>query len=173
VAVTLSITSLNNDLQRVMEPRAASPSRRLDAIRLLAEAGVPVGVNVAPVVPGLTDHEMPAILEAAGAAGASFAGYILLRLPHAVKEIFQRWLEQRFPDRKEKVLNRIRELRGGALNDARFETRGRGEGPWAEQLRALFRVCVERHGLDRRPTLSAAAFRCPASRPGAQTELFG
>lgn len=172
-AVVVSITSLRNDVQRVMEPRAATPARRLDAIRSLAAAGVPVGVNVAPVVPGLTDEEVPAILEAAAGAGASFASYILLRLPHGVKSIFEAWLGQHFPERRDKVLNRVRDLRGGKLYDARFEVRGRGEGPWAEQLRALFRVTRDRLALNRHPTLSAEAFRVPmdaASR--AQTDLF-
>jgi len=172
-AVVLSITTLRDELQRVMEPRAASPGRRLGAIRRLAEAGIPVGVNVAPVVPGLTDHELPAILEEAAAAGATFADYILLRLPHGVKELFSTWLRQHVPDRMEKVLNRVRELRGGKLYDARFAARGRGEGPWAEQLRTLFRVTRDRLGLDRRPELSTAAFRRPAARPRPQLDLFG
>jgi DNA repair photolyase len=172
-AVVLSITTLRNDIQRVMEPRASTPGRRLAAMRLLAEAGVPVGVNVAPVVPGLTDHELPAILEAAADAGASFAGYILLRLPYGVKDLFTEWLAQHFPDRQEKVLNRVRELRGGKLYDARFEVRGQGQGPWAEQLRALFRVTRERLRLNRRPELSTAAFRAPAPPPRPQLDLFG
>ncbi len=171
-AVTLSITTLRNDVQRAMEPRASTPARRLGAIRVLARAGVPVGVNVAPVVPGLTDHELPAILEAAADAGASFAGYILLRLPHGVKEIFQGWLGQHFPDRKDKVLNRLRELRGGRLYDSRFSVRGRGEGAWAEQLHALFEVTRSRYRLDRHPELSTASFRKPAGPPAAQTDLF-
>ena len=173
-AVVVSITSLRNDLQRVMEPRAAAPARRLDAIRTLAEAGVPVGVNVAPVVPGLTDDELPAILEAAASAGATFASYILLRLPHGVKSMFEEWLGRHFPGRREKVLNRVRELRGGKLYDARFEVRGLGEGPWADQLRALFRVTRDRLGLNRPPTLSTRAFRVPleAEAPEAQTDLF-
>ncbi len=172
-SVVLSITSLSNEIQRAMEPRAATPSRRLDAIRALAEAGVPVGVNVAPIVPGLTDHELPAILEAASEAGASFASYIILRLPHGVKEIFSTWLEQHVPDRKTRVLNRVRDLRGGSLYDGRFEVRGRGQGPWAEHIRALFRVSCERFGLHRPPQLSASAFRRPPTAPAAQTELFG
>jgi len=173
-AVVLSITSLRPEVQRTMEPRAATPKRRLDAIRTLANAGIPVGVNVAPVVPGLTDDEVPAILEAAADAGASFASYILLRLPWGVKSIFETWLEQHFQGRKDKVLNRVRDMRGGRLYDARFEVRGRGEGPWADQLQKLFRVAQRRLGLDRRPELSAAAFRVPAASQalGAQTDLF-
>lgn len=172
-AVVLSITTLRPEVQRVMEPRASIPARRLGAIRVLADAGIPVGVNVAPVVPGLTDHELPEILEAAADAGASFAGYILLRLPHGVKEIFSEWLGQHFPHRKDKVLNRVREMRGGNLYDARFEVRGRGEGPWAEQLATLFRITRDRLGLDRAPRLSPAAFRRPAADPGPQMDLFG
>ncbi len=156
-----------------MEPRASIPARRLGAIRVLARAGIPVGVNVAPVVPGLTDHEMPEILEAAADAGASFASYIVLRLPHGVKELFADWLGRHFPDRKEKVLNRVRALRGGKLYDADFDVRGRGTGPWAEQIRSLFRVHCDRFGLDRPPELSASSFQRPAPPPGPQMELFG
>lgn len=172
VAVVLSVTSLRNEVQRAMEPRASSPARRLGAIRVLADAGIPVGVNVAPVVPGLTDHEMPEILEAAAEAGASFASYIVLRLPHGVKEIFSDWLARHFPDRRDKVLNRLRELRGGRLYDSRYAVRGRGEGPWAEQMASLFRVHRERFGLTGRPELSADAFLRPSPPPGPQMELF-
>ncbi len=171
-AVTLSITSLRNDVQRAMEPRASAPARRLEAIRRLADAGVPVGVNVAPVVPGLTDHELPGILEAAADAGATFAGTIVLRLPHGVKEIFEQWLARRFPDRKDKVLNRIREMNGGRLYDSRFGIRGQGTGPWAEQLRDLFDVARARHGLGSLPELSTEAFRAPARGSAAQMDLF-
>lgn len=172
VAVVLSVTSLSNEIHRAMEPRASSPARRLGAIRVLADAGIPVGVNVAPVVPGLTDHEVPEILEAAADAGASFAGYIALRLPHGVKDIFADWLRRHFPERRSKVLNRVREMRGGGLNDARFETRGRGEGPWADQLRSLFRVTRDRLGLDATPELSTAAFRRPPDHEAPQYDLF-
>ena len=171
-AVVLSVTSLRNEVQRAMEPRASLPARRLGAIRVLADAGIPVGVNVAPVVPGLTDHELPAILEAAADAGATFASYIVLRLPHGVKDIFSDWLGQHFPDRRDKVLNRVRELRGGRLYDGRFEVRGRGEGPWADQLRTLFRVTCARLGLDRPPALSATSFRTPVADVGPQIDLF-
>ena len=124
-AVLVSVTTLRNEVQRRMEPRAATPARRLDAIRELAAGGVPVGVMVAPVVPGLTDEELPQILDAAASAGASFASYVLLRLPHGVKELFTEWLGQHFPERRDKVLNRIREMRGGALYDARYSVRGK------------------------------------------------
>ncbi len=172
VAVALSVTTLDHELQRAMEPRASSPARRLGAIRVLADAGIPVGVNVAPVVPGLTDHELPDILEAAADAGATFAGTILLRLPYGVKEIFDDWLQRHAPDRREKVLNRVRAMRRGALYDARYEVRGRGEGPWADQLRSLFRVASRRVGLGPPPSLSAHAFRRPPEPPGPQTDLF-
>jgi len=170
--VVLSITSLKPALQRVMEPRASTPAKRLEAVTMLAKAGVPVGVNVAPVIPGLTDEEMPSILEAAAAAGAQFASYILLRLPWGVKEIFETWLTQHFPERKERVLNRIREMRGGELYDARFAVRGRGEGKWAEQLESLFRVTRRKLDLERRPELSTASFRVPPNPNDPQTDLF-
>jgi DNA repair photolyase len=171
-AVMISITTLQQDVQRLMEPRASIPSRRLGAIRVLADAGIPVGVNVAPVVPGLTDHELPAILEAAAAAGASFAGYIMLRLPYGVKDIFTEWLSQHFPERKDKVLNRVRDLRGGKLYDGRYEVRGRGEGPWADHVRSVFRLHRDRLGLNRPVELSVASFRRPDERPEPQTDLF-
>jgi DNA repair photolyase len=166
-AVAISVTTVENSRQRTMEPRTSTPERRLAAIARLAEAGIPVGVFVAPVIPGLTDHEIPAILDAAARAGAGFAGYIMLRLPHGVKELFETWLEQHTPDRKDKVLNRVRAMRGGRLNDPRFATRGRGEGPFAQQIRRLFAVSCARSGLARRsPRLSARSFR-----PGGGNQL--
>jgi DNA repair photolyase len=159
----LSITTLDAELARVMEPRASSPRRRIEAVRELHDAGVPVGVMVAPVVPGLTDHEMPAILEAAAEAGACFAGMVPLRLPFALAPMFEQWLAQHFPLRKEKVLSRIRDIRGGKLNDGNFHTRMQGEGPFAEQLHAMFDLAKRRVGLDRpSPELSTASFRRPA-----------
>src|SRR5262249_41924453 len=146
-AVFLSVTTLDGALARVMEPRATQPAGRLAAVRELAEAGVPVGVLVAPIIPGLNDHEIPAILEAAAGAGARHAGSVMLRLPHGVADLFERWLAQHFPDRKEKVLGRIREVRGGELNDARFGTRMRGEGVLAEAVRNLFRLARRKAGL--------------------------
>jgi len=174
VSVNLSITTLRPELQRVMEPRASTPARRLKAVAALAQAGIPVGVIVAPVIPGLTDSEMPAILQAAAAAGARGAGYVILRLPHGVKEIFSDWLERHFPDRKERVLNRLREMRGGKLYDSTYGTRGRGEGAYAEQIGALFQATRKTLGLDRpRPELSTAAFRRPEAPPrGGQLGLF-
>jgi len=170
-AVNLSLTSLDPALQRAMEPRTSAPAQRLRAVEELARAGVPVGVMVAPVVPGLTDHEIPAILEAAAAAGASFAGFLVLRLPHGVAPLFDDWLARHFPERRAKVRHRLEALRGGRLNDPRFGWRHRGQGVFAEQIRRLFETSARRHGLHRpRPTLSTAAFR----RPGdAQLALFG
>ena len=168
--VFLSITTLDGELARRMEPRASHPRERLKAVARLAAAGVPVGVMVAPVVPAITDHEIPAILEAAAAAGARAAGYTMLRLPGAVAGLFDAWLERHFPDRREKVLHRIREMRGGRLNDPRFGSRMRGEGIFAQQIDALFKSARHRHGLDQPlPELSAAAFQRPdpiAGDPG-------
>ncbi len=170
VRVTLSVTTLDNDLARRMEPRAAQPRARLSAISTLARAGIPVGVNVAPVVPGLTDHEIPAILEACAAAGASSASYLLLRLPHVVKDLFAEWLGEHYPGHRDKVLNRIRALRGGKLNDPSFGTRMSGTGLFADQIRDVFELARRRAGLDRRgPELETAAFRSPARK---QLELF-
>jgi DNA repair photolyase len=169
--VNLSITTLSKDLKRVMEPRAALPEKRFEAIRRLSDAGIPTGVMVAPVIPGLTDHEMPEILERAAEAGAVRAGWIMLRLPHAVKDLFADWLERHFPDRREKVLNRLRDLRGGVLYDSRYGARMRGEGPFAEQVRQVFEVSCRKVGLNEKPVeLSTAAFRRPSK--GGQLGLF-
>lgn len=170
--VNVSITTLDPALQRVMEPRTSIPARRLAVVKTLADAGVPVNVMVAPVVPGLTDHELPSILAAAAAAGARSAGYIPLRLPGAVAEIFQQWLTDHFPDRRERVLNRIREIRGGRLNDPRFGDRMRGSGAYWDGVRSMFETVARREGLDRpRLQLSVEAFRRPD--PGGQLGLFG
>jgi DNA repair photolyase len=170
-SVHVSVTTLDQGLQRVMEPRGAAPYRRLETIRRLAAAGVRVGVNVAPVIPGLTDHEVPAILEAAHEAGAMTATYILLRLPFGVRELFDGWLEQHVPDRRERILGRIRETRGGRLYDGRFRMRGRGEGEYATQIHSMFRVTATRLGYDPSPPpLSVESFRAPPSGP--QLGLF-
>ena len=169
-AVNVSVTTLDPALQRAMEPRAAAPEQRLAAIAALSAAGIPTGVMVAPIIPGLTDHEIPRILEAAAGAGARFAGHIVLRLPHGLKDLFAAWLERHHPERRAKVLHRIQEVRGGRLNDPRFGSRMRGSGLYAEQLHALFETACRRAGLDGpRPTLSTAAFRRPA---GEQMALF-
>ena len=171
VGVSVSITSLRNEIQHVMEPRTSIPARRLAAVETLARAGVPVNVMVAPVVPGLTDHEIPAILQAAANAGARSAGFITLRLPYAVKELFERWLETHFPDRKDKVLNRVRELRDGKLYDPTFGVRMRGEGVFADQIEALFDAGCRKFGLnENRFRVSGAAFRKPEK--GGQLSIF-
>ncbi len=167
--VFVSITTLDHSLQRTMEPRTTTPELRLDAIAQLAEAGVPVGVMVAPVIPALTDHEMPSILAAAKKAGARWAGYVALRLPWAVAPLFEQWLAENFPDRKDKVLNRVRELRDGKLYDAKWGVRGRGTGIFADQMEALFDVTCRKLGLNEQDrALSTAAFR----RRTAQALLF-
>jgi DNA repair photolyase len=164
VRVFLSITSLDGSLSRVMEPRASQPSWRLAAIEALTQAGIPTGVLVAPVVPGLTDHELPSIIAAAARAGARSAGYVTLRLPHGVGGLFEQWLGQHFPHRKDKVLHRIRTMRGGKLNDPRFASRMRGEGIFAEQIETLYALACRRAGLDGRGSpLSTAAFRVPSN----------
>jgi DNA repair photolyase len=165
VAVAVSVTTLNNELARKMEPRAAAPARRLEAIEMLSQAGIPVSVMVAPIIPGLNDNEIPAILQAAVQAGASTASYIILRLPYSVKNLFCDWLAVHFPDRKEKILNRLRDMRGGKLNNAEFHQRMRGEGVFAEQIRRIFQVSANRLGIARenRPPLSTAHFRIPGT----------
>jgi DNA repair photolyase len=168
--VLLSVTTLDGDLAGKLEPRATQPAGRLAAIAELTQAGVPAGVLVAPIIPGLTDHEVPAILAAAAEAGASFAGFTVLRLPHAVGQLFEQWLTQHFPDRKDKVLGRVRDLHGGTLDDPRFGLRMRGEGILAETIRNLFTLSCRRAGIPKRsPPLSAAAFRRPG---GTQRLLF-
>jgi len=170
--VMISITTLDPEVARKMEPRASHPRDRLKAVERLAAAGIPVGVMVARVVPAITDHEMPRILEAAAAAGARTAGYVVMRLPGAVAGLFEVWLAEHFPDRKEKVLNRVRELRGGQLYDPRFGNRMRGEGLFADQIRATFQTFKRRYGLDQPfPELSTAAFRVPGKVE--QLGLFG
>jgi len=159
-AVNISVTSLDADLQRVLEPRTSPPQARLEAISQLRAAGIPVGVMTAPIIPGLNDHEVPAILAASADAGAQFAGYTIVRLPWAVAPLFEHWLEEHFPDRKAKVLGRIKHLRGNEkLNNSEWATRMRGQGIFAEQIASLFEVGCRRAGIGARPRLSTAAFR--------------
>jgi DNA repair photolyase len=170
--VLLSVTTLDPELARRMEPRAARPDRKLAAMRTLAEAGVPVGVMIGPVIPGLTDAEIPRILAAAADAGARSASWVLLRLPKPVDALFEGWLAEHYPERRARVLGRIRETREGRLSDAKFGRRMRGQGEYAGQIAALFAVAARKHGLDGHlPSLSAAAFRRPA-RPGEQLSLL-
>ncbi|MCW1887856.1 PA0069 family radical SAM protein [Luteolibacter flavescens] len=170
VCVYLSITTLDPALARILEPRASTPRARLAAMRALADAGIPVGPSAAPMIPGLNDHELPAILAAAKDAGATFAAYSMVRLPGAVAGIFESWLARHFPDRKEKILNRIRAAQGGGLNSTVPGTRMRGSGQAAGQLRALHHATCRRLGLATRPPdLSDQSFR--KVLPG-QGELF-
>jgi DNA repair photolyase len=168
--VFLSITTLDDELARTMEPRASRPGLRLDAIRKLRAAGIPVGVMVAPIIPGLTDHEVPAILSAAAEAGAMTAGRTVVRLPHGVKELFAEWLEAHAPHRKEKVLGRLRDMRDGKLNDSTFGSRMTGEGPFAESIHQMFELHRRRLGLTQHVPLSTKAFR---RATGGQMDLFG
>jgi len=170
VSVTVSLTTLDADLARRMEPRAAQPRARLWTIEQLARAGVPVGVNLAPIVPGLTDHEIPALVAAAAAAGAAWAGWQLVRLPYSVKDLFAEWLAEHYPDRREKVLHRIADLRDGKQNETRFGVRHRGTGIWAEQIAELVALSRRRSGIPGSgPKLSAASFRRPGT---SQLALF-
>lgn len=168
--VNISLTSLDCALRKVLEPRTSPPAARLEAIRQVAQAGIPVGIIIGPVIPGLNDHEIPALLAKAGEAGASFAGYEMLRLPHAVAPLFEAWLERHYPLRKDKVLNQVRSVRGGKLYDSRFGFRMRGEGPFADRIARLFHLGLRRAGMaDDGPELSAASFR----RPGASQMQLG
>jgi DNA repair photolyase len=148
VSVAISITTLNAETKRSLEPRTASPLARLRAVRELNAAGVPTGVMVAPIIPAITDHEMEAILEAAAEAGAHWAAYVLLRLPYEIKDLFRDWLTEHFPDRAEHVMSLIQDMRGGRDNDPRFGTRMRGTGPIAELLRSRFKLACKRLGLN-------------------------
>ncbi|HEY5711460.1 MAG TPA: PA0069 family radical SAM protein [Allosphingosinicella sp.] len=152
-SVAISVTSLTPEIARTLEPRAPAPRKRLAAVRKLAEAGVPAWVSIAPVVPGITDHEMEHIVEAAAEAGAAGVFFLPVRLPFEVAPLFRAWLDEHFPDRANKVMSIIREMRGGKDNDPNFFTRMRGAGPWADLLRARFQRAVRKHGLniDKRP----------------------
>ena len=172
VVVFLSITSLDAGLARELEPRTSTPTARLKAIEALSQAGIPVGVNVAPVIPGLTDHEMPEILKAASEAGALFAGFTPVRLPLTVVPVFTEWLEKHRPLRKEKILELIRDLRGGKLNDPNFGSRMRGEGPVAENLRQMFKIYSKRYGLNQKKIeLASEHFKRP-EQVGDQLKFF-
>lgn len=163
--VMVSITTQNRALTQIMEPRTSIPARRFDAIEKLTSARIKTGVLVAPVIPGLTDHEIPAIVKSAADAGAVCAGYIMLRMPYAVAPLFEDWLGRHYPDRKEKVLNRIRDMRGGKLNDPRLGTRMRGEGVFADEVQNLFDLSCKKVELNReRPSLTSNHFRIPADK---------
>jgi DNA repair photolyase len=169
VEVNISVNSLDSELAACLEPRASQPKHRLAAVEALAKAGIPVGVLVAPIIPALNEPEIFAVLQAAKSAGAQWAGMEILRLPLTVAPIFEKWLETHFPEKKEKVLNRIRAIRGGKLNDPRFGSRMRGEGIFAEQISRIFQIARRRVGIpDEGPELSIAHFHRPG---GKQLEL--
>ena len=167
---TISITTLDPVLARRMEPRTSSPRQRLQTIERLTEAGIPTGVMIAPVIPGLNDDEIPRILQAAANSGALFAGYVVLRLPFSVKDLFTDWLERHYPGEKGKILDRIRSLRGGKLNDSNFGQRMKGQGIWARQFKDLFKLGCRRAGMENKPPrLTTEHFRPPS---GQQLMLF-
>jgi DNA repair photolyase len=169
VSTCLSVTTLDDELGRTLEPRTSAPRARLKAIEELAKAGIPVSVNVAPIIPGLTDHELPNILKAAKEAGAQSAGYTLVRLPSTVLPVFDEWLTQHKPERREKILSHIRSIREGKLNDPNFGTRMHGKGAFAENVRQMFRVYKKRYGYtDSRGNLTTEHFRKVTN----QLELF-
>jgi DNA repair photolyase len=166
-SVAVSVTSLDNDLKRAMEPRTASPQARLRTLATLNAAGIPTAVMVAPVIPALTDHELEAILEAAAQTGTRWAGYVLVRLPYEIKDLFREWLEQHYPQRAAHVMSLIRDMRGGRENDPRFGYRMRGTGPYAEILRRRFQLACKRLGLNSvaRPPLKTNVFDPPTAGP--------
>jgi len=171
-AVVLSITSLDKSLAMALEPRCSVPEARLRAVRELSDAGIPVHVNIAPIIPGLNDQELPSLMAAIAAAGAKSASWALVRLPGAVEGIFADWLERHQPLAKEKILNRVRALRGGELHDSQFGRRMRGEGFFADQWSKLADLCRRKHGLaDRLEPMNVHAFRTPTSSSG-QRFLF-
>src|SRR6185369_12183282 len=173
--VSISLTTLDPELARVMEPRASTPARRLQAIRKLSQAGIPVAVLAAPMIPGLNDWELERLLEAAAEAGASTASYVLVRLPLEIGELFTEWLHEHFPDRAAHVLELIRQTRGGKLYRSEFGVRMRGTGPYADMLEKRFDLASRRLGLDERAfRLDTTRFRVPSShQASAQLPLFG
>ena len=172
VHVNVSVTSLDPDLARKMEPRTATPTARISAIRKLSAAGIPVRVMIAPVVPGLTDHELPNILEAARDAGANGSSYQMLRLPLSVQPVFFSWLQQNYPQYRDRIENRVRQVHGGKIYDSRFGHRMRGSGAFAENIRTTYRAFSRKFGLDRplKPP-DTSRFRPPAE-PNGQRHLF-
>ncbi|MBY5973625.1 PA0069 family radical SAM protein [Ferrimonas balearica] len=172
VRVGISVTTLDRDLSRRMEPRVPGPEKRLQVIRALARARVPVRAMVSPVVPALTDAEVEKILEACAGAGATAASWIMLRLPREVSPLFQEWLAEHYPDRAKRVMTRLREMHGGQDYSAQWHKRMRGEGPYAAMIAQRFRAAVKRHGLDTpQPELRCDLFRVPV-KPGEQLSLF-
>jgi DNA repair photolyase len=171
MSVVVSVTTLDPELSRVMEPRATAPHRRLQTIERLARAGIPVGVSVSPLIPFINEPELERILAAASSAGATHAFGVVLRLPWEVAPLFQHWLRDHYPERAQRVMARVRDMRGGRDNDSRFGTRMKGEGVWAELLRTRLRLAMHRHGLSsQHPQLDLARFRRPEE--AAQARLF-
>ena len=169
----VSITTLDRGLARVMEPRAATPERRLDAVRRLTAAGVPTMVMFAPVIPGLNDHELEGVLQRAAEAGAFSAGYVALRLPLEIKDLFREWLAANVPDRASRVMSLVRQMRGGKDYDAEWGQRMKGEGPIADVIAQRFKIARRRFGLDRAlPPLDVSQFKVPP-KAGDQGDLFG
>lgn len=166
LCVSLSVTTLDTAIARTLEPRAPHPAKRLKAIEALARAGVPVQVNVSPVIPSITDHEMERILAAAASAGAYRASYIVVRLPHEVAPLFRQWLNAHFPDRAARVMSIIQDMRGGRDNDPNFATRMKGTGVWAELIRARFKRAVRAYGLDAPPVDLDCSQFTPPERDG-------
>ena len=166
-SATVSLTTLDPKLSRVMEPRAASPARRLETIRALSAAGIPTGVLVAPMIPALNDREMEKLLEAAAEAGAGTAGYVLLRLPLEIKELFEEWLEAHFPGRAKHILSLVRSMRDGKLYQSEFGLRQTGSGPYADLLAKRFRLAASRYGFTRRDwQFNTSLFRPPVPQGG-------
>ena len=171
VGVAISVTTLDPAVARTLEPRAPHPQRRLAAIRKLIDAGVPTQVNISPIIPAVTDHEIEAIMAAAAAAGAIRASYILLRLPHEVAPLFRAWLDAHYPDRAAKVIHMVQDIRGGRDNDPDYFSRMKGRGVWAQLIRTRVKRAAREHGLDKSfPPLRSDLFR-PPERDG-QMELF-
>jgi DNA repair photolyase len=171
VSVTLSITTLKRDLSRKLEPRTSVPIKRLETINKLASAGIPVGVNTAPIIPGLNDEEIPAILKAASENGAKHAGMVMVRLPYSVKELFTDWINRNYPEKASRIINRIHEIRNGELNNAEWGKRFSGEGVYADHVHDLFKKTCNKYGLNKeRRTIRTDLFR--RITPG-QEELFG
>ena len=173
ICVTISVSSLDQSLIKIMEPRSSSPAARLDAISVLSQAGIPVKVLAAPIVPAVNDEEIPEILRAVFQAGATMAGYVMLRLPLAVEPVFLDWVERHFPDRLEKISGRLKSLGDGKLYDSEFKSRMKGKGIWAEQIRGLFETICLTTGLKRSlPKLNCDSFRGCAAESGRQMDLF-
>jgi DNA repair photolyase len=172
VTVALSITTLDRGLARRMEPRAATPARRLAALKALNAVGIPTTVMTAPLIPGLNDHELDALLQAAHDVGTRRAGYVLLRMPHEIKDLFREWLAENFPDRAKKVINLVRSTRGGKDYDATFFTRGKGQGPYAELVAQRFGAACRRLGMNRDDRDYDTSLFAPPAAPGDQMDLF-